>query len=134
MLRPGLKDAYVIQTLVFGLIALMVAQTFFLIYNVRFKGYGFNDIDNQPTYEIFEYIDENIGDDEVVHFFRPRVLYYFTNVNSYTSGDVAEDLGLADYVLLDNWNNEKHIEEAVLDDTAYELIFSNDVYRLWKKK
>ncbi|WP_026516432.1 hypothetical protein [Butyrivibrio sp. MC2021] len=131
---PGLKDAYVIQTLVFGLIVLMAAQTFFLIYNVRFKGYGFNDIDNQPTYEIFEYIDENIGDDEVVHFFRPRVLYYFTNVNSYTSGDVAEDLGLADYVLLDNWNNEKHIEEAVLDDTAYELIFSNDVYRLWKKK
>ena len=77
-------------------------------------------------------INENIDDDSIICFFKPRVLYLNTNVYSYTKEDDAAALKEADYVLL--WCNDfwSSIRASIEKDGTYELIYQNNQFFLYK--
>lgn len=81
---------------------------------------------------VYAYINENIDDDSIICFFKPRVLYLNTNVYSYTKEDDAAALKEADYVLL--WCNDfwDSIRASIEKDGTYELIYQNNQFFLYK--
>lgn len=81
---------------------------------------------------VYEYINQNIDDDSVIYFFKPRVLYLNTNVYCYTGDNDASTIDLADYVLF--WCNDfqDNIKDVVVNNENFELIFQNNQFTLYK--
>ena len=78
------------------------------------------------------YINQNIDDDSIIYFFKPRVLYLNTNVYSYTGDNNASTIDLADYVLF--WCNDfqDNIKNVVVNSEKFELIYQNNQFTLYK--
>lgn len=81
---------------------------------------------------VYEYINQNIDDDSIIYFFKPRVLYLNTNVYSYTGDNNASTIDLADYVLF--WCNDfqDNIKNVVVNSEKFELIYQNNQFTLYK--
>lgn len=106
----------------------------FLVINVRVFGFNNNEIETPYVQEMFEYVKKNLTKDDVVFFFKPRVLYYFTDVSSYTwRDDDASKLDQADYALISIWFDNDNMNNAIHDEKAYELVWNNEFYYLYKK-
>lgn len=107
-----------------------------LIFEVIFAGifYDSNEAFSAEARQAYDFISKNIGEDEVIYFFKPRVLYFATGVYSYgATGNVgAEDLSLADYLLVtpDDWYSDL----KSLAQSEYELIFENEKFKLYRIK
>ena len=123
---------YQIGGIAFIVLFMTFLASIYLCVNVRLCGYGNNEIETVPTQDVFEYIRTNLTKDDVVYFFKPRVLYFYTDVSSYTWNDEPDKLVYADYVLIDKWSNWNNVKEVLQDENQYELSYSNDTYYLYK--
>ena len=110
-----------------------MAQSLTAVYAVQFGGYNLNESMTEDALDTYEYINQNISEDSVIYFFKPRVLYLHTDVYAYYWDDDNPDrLNLADYVLMSVWNEQPDIQ-AVLDDSGrYKIIYQNDRFTLYQ--
>lgn len=100
------------------------------------SGWNSNQAYTADAVATYEFIKQNVPDDKVVFFFKPRVLYLNTNVYSYFRWeDSEESLQSADYVLLTVGDDYPRLAEAVKNNKKYAHIYSNktfDLYRIIK--
>ena len=82
--------------------------------------------------DTFAYIRDNLNEDDVVFFFKPRVLYYYTDVSSYYWFD-ADHLDLADYVLIGPAGAEEKLMDKVKNPDFYTKVYQNDQFTLYQK-
>ena len=103
---------------------------------LQVSGWNSNQAYTADAVATYEFIKQNIPDDKVIYFFKPRVLYLNTNVYSYFRWeDSEESLQWADYVLLTEGDLYPNLAEAVKNDKKYAHIYGNktfDLYRLIK--
>ena len=93
------------------------------------KGEGSNSDDAMAVYA---YINENLDSDDVVVFFRPRILCLYTQVNSYTnSTDIPETIGDADYLL--NYCGDSRYQDYINSHRdSLKVEYTNSQFRLYK--
>lgn len=126
--------AWMMQSVTVCALLLTLAQSAVTVLAVQKLGYRLDESSSQDTREAFAYIDEQVDDDEVVYFFKPRVLYLDTNVYSfYYDDDDPERLQLADYVLMSEWNAQPNIQDALEHSGAFQVIYANDRFTLYEK-
>ena len=115
-------------------IAFTILSSFLLFSIICARISDRNTAFSNEAVEVYNFINQNISDDKVVYFFKPRVLYFNTNVYSYgaVGGIGAEDLYLADYILLTKYDWYRQLKELTKNSTAYELIFENEKFKLYK--
>lgn len=89
-------------------------------------------VNSQYALEVYDYINENLSKDDVVIFYRPRILRLYTDVYSYTNNtDLPETIGDADYIL--NYSGDSRYFDYINGNKeSLELQFSNRQFRLYK--
>lgn len=102
------------------------------IYAVRVRHFALNDVTSEDAVDTFAYIRDNLKEDDVVFFFKPRVLYYYTGVSSYYWFD-ADHLDLADYVLIGPAGASEDLMRKLSDRGAYTQIYHNSQFTLYQK-
>lgn len=113
------------------MIAISIALVVSIFY-IQTERYNLKEVDSPETQEVFAYIEDNLTDDEVVCFFKPRLLYYYTNSNSYTWFNNAGHLDEADYYLWTNQCDESEVLPYAEEHGT--IIFENDWYKLFDLK
>lgn len=102
------------------------------IYAVRVRHFALNDVTSEDAVDTFAYIRDNLNEDDVVFFFKPRVLYYYTGVSSYYWFD-ADHLDLADYVLIGPAGAGEELMDKVKNPDAYTQVYENRQFTLYQK-
>ena len=127
---PVIVDAAILTVLI-----LVSAQSLCGIYSTRFRGYRLDEAESETAEELYQYIDSNLDKEDVVYFFKPRVLYWSTGVNSYFWGlDDTDHLDKADYVLLSTWDDQTKCYQYVNASQMYQQVFSIDGFILYEKQ
>ena len=129
----GIKNFNAKKILAAGLLAMS------LIFSViSIAIFNFGEDDNQAytkeALETYAFIDENISDDKVIYFFKPRVLYL--NTNNYTyfrREDEEKSLKRADYVLFTEGDYFPQLKEFVKNNPQkYSKVFGNEKFDLYQ--
>ena len=105
-------------------------------YHRRFDAYNpfINETDIEDLPRIY-FIDDHLDTNDVVYFFKPRVLYWSTGVDSYFWGlDDVDHLDKADYVLLTRWDDQTKVYSYVSGSSNYQETFDNGEFLLYQKK
>lgn len=119
-----LKDGYFLYMIILFVSFATVAAA------IQTGKYSLRQADSESAQEFYAYIDENISDDAVIYFFKPRVLYLYTNVYSYNRYNEIDGMEMADYI-------------AVCEDDGYDrvhayaqeygtLVYENEMFRLYE--
>lgn len=89
-------------------------------------------VNSQYALEVYDYINENLDTDDVVIFYRPRILRLYTDVYSYTNDtELPETIGDADYIL--NYaGDSRYVDYIVKNKNSLEQVFSNGYFKLYK--
>ncbi|MBD3879062.1 MAG: glycosyltransferase family 39 protein [Quinella sp. 1Q5] len=107
-----------------------------MIIFLQASGWNSNQAYTADAVATYEFIKQNVSDDKVVFFFKPRVLYLNTNVYSYFLWeDSEESLQSADYVLLTESDYYPKLAAMLKDNKKYSHIYGNktfDLYRIIK--
>lgn len=119
-----LQDGYLLYMIIllvsFGTVAV----------SIQTGHYSMRQADSAEAQEFYAYVNEHISDDEVIYFFKPRVLYLYTNVYSYNWYNETDHMEMADYI-------------AVCEDDGYDrvrayaqeygtLIYENRLFSLYE--
>lgn len=118
-----LKDSYFLYMIILLVSFVTVAIS------IQTKRYSLRQANSVQAEEFYAYINENISDDAVIYFFKPRVLYLYTNVYSYNRYNETDYMDIADYI-------------AVCADDGYDrvhayaqeygtLVFENEIFLLY---
>lgn len=122
--RLLLQDGYLLYMIIlfvsFGTVAV----------SIQTGHYSMRQADSAEAQEFYAYVNEHISDDEVIYFFKPRVLYFYTNVYSYNWYNETDHMEMADYI-------------AVCEDDGYDrvrayaqeygtLIYENRLFSLYE--
>lgn len=118
------KDAYLLY------IAMLLISICTVGVYIQTGRYSLRQADSPQAEEFYKYVNDNISDEAVVYFFKPRVLYLNTDVYSYTWYNNAEHMEAADYVgiCIDDGYDKVH---AYAEDNG-KLIFENDYFYLYQ--
>lgn len=118
------KDAY------FLYIVLLFISICTVGFYIQTGGYSLRQADSAEAEEFYEYINDNISDESVVYFFKPRVLYLNTNVYSYTWYNDADHMEYADYIgiCVDDGYDQVH---AYAEGNG-KLVFENEYFKLYR--
>ena len=128
-------DTVLVDAAVLTALLLVLAQSLYGIYATRFRGYRLDEAESDTAEELYRYIDQNLDKEDVVYFFKPRVLYWSTGVNSYFWGlDDTDHLDKADYVLLSKWDDQTKCYQYVNASQMYQQVFSNEGFILYEKQ
>ena len=100
-----LKDGYLLY-----MIILLVSFSVTAVY-IQTGRYSLRQADSVQAQELYAYINENISDDAVIYFFKPRVLYLYTNVYSYNCYNEVYNMEPADYI-------------AVCEEDGYDRVYA----------
>ena len=89
-------------------------------------------VNSQYAMEMYDYINNNLSGDDVVIFYRPRILRLYTDVYSYTNNtDLPETIGDADYIL--NYSGDsRYFDYINANRESLEQQFGNRLFRLYK--
>ena len=89
-------------------------------------------VNSQYALEVYDYINENLSKDDVVIFYRPRILRLYTDVYSYTNDtDLPETIGDADYIL--NYSGDsRYLDYINRNRDSLDQQFANRMFRLYK--
>ena len=89
-------------------------------------------VNSQYAMEMYDYINNNLSGDDVVIFYRPRILRLYTDVYSYTNNtDLPETIGDADYIL--NYSGDsRYFDYINANRDSLEQQFGNRLFRLYK--
>jgi len=108
----------------------MLIATGVSAYYIQTGKYNLREVDAPETIEAFEYIKENIDEDKIICFGKPRLLYYYTNVYSYTWFNNSGHLEAADYYLWTIQFDESEVLPYAEENGT--VIFENDWYKLYQ--
>ncbi|MCM1251723.1 MAG: hypothetical protein NC321_02805 [Clostridium sp.] len=119
-----IKDGYFMYML------LLLVSFCVVVFFIQTGRYTLRQTDSAEAEEFYAYINDNISDDAVVYFFKPRVLYFYTNVYSYNWYNDIDHMEDADYI-------------AVCDEDGYDrvhayaeeygtLVYQNERFRLYE--
>ena len=118
-------------------ISIMTATIFFSLCSIAI--FNVSDSTSNQAYtkeavETYNFINENISDDKVIFFFKPRVLYFNTNNYSYFFWEDEENsLKSADYVLLTEGDYFPKLKEILKDKPQkYFQIYGNEKFNLYR--
>lgn len=111
---------------------------FMLVFSLRmiYKIHTQPHIDSAYTpeaMEAYEFIKANTGEEDVIMFFKPRVLWLNAGRYSYNTYDDVNDLEKSDYVFFfikDNFTNLRNHVNTHTDE--YELLFDNVNFQIYK--
>lgn len=111
---------------------------FMLVFSMRmvYKIHTLPHIDSAYTpqaIEAYDFLMENTEEDDVIMFFKPRVLWLNAHRYSYNTYDNVADLDKCDYAcffIKDNFNNLR--EYVTQHPKEYELIFDNINFQIYK--
>ena len=116
-------------------LALVLAESLCGIYATRLRGYRLDESESTKAREVYQYIDDHLNTNDVVYFFKPRVLYWSTGVDSYFWGlDDVDHLDKADYVLLTRWDDQTKVYSYVSGSSNYQETFDNGEFLLYRKE
>lgn len=92
--------------------------------------YSLRQADSVQAEEFYAYINENISDDAVIYFFKPRVLYLYTNVYSYNWYDETDHMDAADYIAVCEEDGYDRVH-AYAEEYGT-LVYENEQFRLYE--
>lgn len=117
-------------------ISLLTASLFFSACSIIFlkaNDWNSNQAYTADAVNAYEFIKQNIPDDKVVFFFKPRVLYLNTNVYSYFRWEDSEDsLRSADYVLFTQENIYPALADIAKHSDRYIHVYGNETFDLYR--
>ena len=91
------------------------------------------DVYSEKAIEAYHYIQENIPEDALIGFVKPRALYLNTERMSFRLGQNGRDLEDADYYLVTPVVYEYHDWEILNEQQdLIQLLWSNDVFELYE--
>ena len=117
-------------------VALLTTSLIFSVISIAIFNFGEGDnrAYTKEALETYDFINENISDDKVIYFFKPRVLYF--NTNNYTyfkEEDAEESLKLADFVLFTEGDYFPQLKEVVKNNPQkYSKVFGNEKFDLYR--
>lgn len=129
----GIKNFRAKKIVAVGLLALSLIASIMSIAIFNF-GEGDNRAYTQEALETYAFINENISDDKVIYFFKPRVLYLNTNNYTYFKReDEEKSLKRADYVLLTEGDYFPALKEILKNNPQkYSKVFGNEKFDLYQ--
>jgi len=105
-------------------------------YNVQSFGQcARSDVYSPQAMDIYRYIGENVEDDEIIAFVKPRALHLNTGKAAFMLGVNGHELEDADYYLFSSEINnalELEVHEAI--SQSAEPVYANEVFELYKLK
>ena len=123
-LGGGIIFSVIIATIIFSL---KCTANFTTLNKNFYQAYSNEAVDT------YDFINKNIPENKVVYFFRPRDLYFNTNVYSYALLESSEEnLNSADYVLLTIDDDFDELKKITADSPKYEKIYGNEKFSLYK--
>ena len=117
-------------------VALLTTSLIFSVISIAIFNFGEGDnrAYTKEALETYDFINENISDEKVIYFFKPRVLYL--NTNNYTyfkEEDAEESLKLADFVLFTEGDYFPQLKEVVKNNPQkYSKVFGNEKFDLYR--
>lgn len=98
--------------------------------SVQTDHYSLRQADSVQAEEFYEYVNTNISDDAVIYFFKPRVLYLYTNVYSYNWYNETDHMEIADYIAVCEEDGYDRVH--VYAEEAGTLVYENELFRLYE--
>lgn len=94
-------------------------------------------VDNEAALELYDYIDSEVSEDDIVFFMKPRVLYLYTDVLSYALYNreslTIQDMDKADYILQAKSVPFKALDKLIEDNSSVlKIVFENDDFKLYE--
>ena len=91
-----------------------------------------NAANSEEALAVYSYINDHLDKDNVVLFFKPRVLYLYTGVLSYTNDtELPETINDADYLL--NYTGDQRFNDYINDHEDFlSLKFENEKFNLYE--
>lgn len=120
------KDGYFLYMVI--LLVSFCTVAFF----VQTGRYSLRQADSVQAEEFYEYVNTNISDDAVIYFFKPRVLYLYTNVYSYNWYNETDHMEMADYIAV--CEDDGYDRVHVYAEKAGTLVYENELFRLYEMR
>lgn len=119
-----IKDGYLLYMIIIFVSFSAVAVS------IQTGRYSLRQADSVSAQEFYDYVNENIRDDEVIYFFKPRVLYLYTNVYSYNWYDEVDHMDAADYIAVCEEDGYNRVHEYAKEHGT--LVYENEMFRLYE--
>lgn len=119
-----LKDGYLLYMIILLVSFVTVAVS------VQTGRYSLRQADSIQAQELYAYINEKVSDDEVVYFFKPRVLYLYTNVYSYNCYNEVDHMDAADYIAVCEEDGYDRVHAYAQQHGT--MVFQNEMFRLYE--
>lgn len=119
-----LKDGYFLYMIILFVSFSAVAVS------IQTGHYSLRQADSVSAQEFYAYVNENISDDEIIYFFKPRVLYLYTNVYSYNWYNETDHMDLADYIAVCEEDGYDRVH-AYAEEYGT-LVYENEMFRLYE--
>lgn len=99
-------------------------------FSIQTGRYTLRQADSEYAQEFYAYINENISDDEVIYFFKPRVLYLYTNVYSYNWYNDIDHMEAADYIAVCEEDGYDRVHAYAQEYGT--LVYENEMFCLYE--
>ncbi len=99
-------------------------------FSIQTGRYTLRQADSEYAQEFYAYINENISDDEVIYFFKPRVLYLYTNVYSYNWYNEIDHMEAADYIAVCEEDGYDRVHAYAQEYGT--LVYENEMFCLYE--
>lgn len=119
-----LQDGYFLYMI------LLVVSFVTVAISIQTGRYSLRQADSVQAEAFYAYINENISDDAVVYFFKPRVLYLYTNVYSYNWYNEIDHMDMADYIAVCEEDGYDRVH-AYAEEYGT-LVYENEMFRLYE--
>ena len=94
-----------------------------------------NEVGSDNAKGLYQYINTELNNEDVVYFRKPRVLYLYTDVYSYRVDGILsmQDISKADYVLRAKALADNSLDSLIdSSQQSFELVFQNEDFKLYK--
>lgn len=119
-----LKDGYLLYMILL-LVSFSVAAV-----SIQTGRYSLRQADSVQAQEFYAYINDYISDDAVIYFFKPRVLYLYTNVYSYNCYNEVDRMEDADYIAVCEEDGYDRVHVYAQEHGT--LVYQNEMFRLYE--
>lgn len=99
-------------------------------FSIQTGRYSLRQADSEMAEAFYAYVNDNISDDEVIYFFKPRVLYLYTNVYSYNWYNEIDHMDMADYIAVCVEDGYDRVHAYAKENGT--LVYENEMFRLYE--
>lgn len=99
-------------------------------FSIQTGRYSLRQADSEMAEAFYAYVNDNISDDEVIYFFKPRVLYLYTNVYSYNWYNEIDHMDMADYIAVCVEDGYDRVHAYAKENGT--LVYENEMFCLYE--